>query len=379
MKVLLVDTGFSALPIYDHLVASGHDVWAMGNRPNDSIARRAGPRWIAQDYSNVLEVGRHADRLGIERLVPGCTDVSIKTCTEIRGGDGYLDRAEVNDILADKKAFRSLCDALNLPAPRSVPAGQLPDKGHFICKPSDAFSGRGITVFNAGDVEATRQAIAAAKEASPTGQVVVETFVEGHLHSWSVFIESGCVRDGFFVLEGSSINPYAVDTSFVRYDMPRGCAESLCWAIEKIAAELNLTDGLVHTQFLWDGEAAFIVEITRRCPGDLYAMLIEYSTGYAYAGKYTSYFLGRASDTSEAFRRDVVRHTVTSAEGKIFSGLDFHDDVSIRAFYSLQSLGSVLEPGHGGRIGILFCQAGDGDARDLLYRKFIDRNVYRVL
>ena len=38
--MLLLDTAFAAAPIYDSLVRAGHDVWVMGNRANDLLAKK---------------------------------------------------------------------------------------------------------------------------------------------------------------------------------------------------------------------------------------------------------------------------------------------------------------------------------------------------
>ncbi len=379
MKVLLVDTGFSALPIFRHLVERGHDVWVMGNRARDAIAREAGERWIEQDYSDVSAVAAHAERLGIDRLVPGCTDVSIATCVAIAGGDGRLDRADANHVLADKASFRALCADLDLPAPRAIDPAKLPATGRFICKPVDAFSGRGISVFDAADRQASRDAIDRATAASPTGRLLIEPFVTGQLHSWSVFIEDRRAVEGTFVIEGSSVDPYAVDTSHVVFDMPEAARAQLATAVDRIAEALGLVDGLVHLQFLWDGERVSIVEITRRCPGDLYALLIEYSTGYRHAAKYASHFLGESLAAAATERRPVLRHTVTSPEARIYSGLGFDHLLPVRAFFALQGLGEPLAPGHAGRIGVLFVEPTDEASRDEAYRLFLERRVYRPL
>jgi hypothetical protein len=379
MKVLLLDTGFSALPIYEFLLSRGHEVWVMGNRSHDAIARRAGNHWIEQDYSDASEVGRYVERLGIDRLVPGCTDVSIQTCVAIHGGGGFFDRTEAHRALADKRAFRDLCKDLDLPAPRRLPLDSLPTTGRFICKPVDAFSGRGITVFDGADPEAAKRAMATAELASASGRILIEPFVDGKLYSWSAFIETGQVKDAFFVFEGSSVDPFAVDTSHLDHSVPERCGASLNSAIQRIATALGLVDGLVHTQFLWDGETASIVEIARRCPGDLYAMLVEYSTGYAYASKYASYFLGQPIETRATRRAAVLRHTVTSPEEKILAGIRFDPTVPVRAFYPLQGAGQFLAPGHAGRIGILFCEAQNEESLESLRRRFLDRCAYSVL
>jgi hypothetical protein len=50
---------------------------------------------------------------------------------------------------------------------------------------------------------------------------------------------------------------------------------ALIRAIERVAETLGLVDGLVHAQFLQRDDAFVIVELTRRCPGDLYGIPVD--------------------------------------------------------------------------------------------------------
>jgi len=47
---------------------------------------------------------------------------------------------------------------------------------------------------------------------------------------------------------------------------------------------LSLKDGIFHIQYLYSGKKAYILEITRRCSGDLYPYPVDYSTGLDWAG-----------------------------------------------------------------------------------------------
>ncbi|MAM94593.1 hypothetical protein [Parvibaculum sp.] len=376
MKVLLLDTGFSAAPIYDSLVESGHQVWVMGNRLGDIIARKAGDRWINRNYSKIPEVCEDIERLGIEYIVPGCTDVSLETCVQL--GMKNLDDFSTNNILSNKKKFRSMCANLDIPAPCEISLDELPREGRYICKPVDSFSGKGISVFDGSDYEAAQNSMKLAREASQSSDALIETFVEGRLHSYSAFIEGHVPRDSFFVYEGSSINPFAVDTSYVEYGLPESCQKTLANSIEKIARALNLRDGLVHTQFLWDGERPWIVEMSRRCPGDLYALLIEYSTGYQYAAKYASYFLGESCAATSSTSRYILRHTVTADHRTIYGGLQMYSSTPIKAFYPLRALGDELEGGHAGRAGVIFCELSNRQQLVEATDKFLKREAYTV-
>lgn len=380
MKVLLLDTAFAAIPIYEYLISIGHDVFVIGNRPNDVLARKAGNRWINQDYSKPDEVRPCLARHEIEAIIPGCTDISIETCARLNLDTYPLDSSTNNAVFGDKAAFRRLCSELDLPAPRVVDDSLFPTAGWFICKPVDAFSGRGVTVFDGADVDVLKNAKRVAVEASPSATALIETYASGDLYSCSAFVENKKLVESFYVREGSSANPFAVDTSYVAYDVPAACRMKLKEGLERLSSALSLRDGLLHTQFiLTDSGDPSIIEVTRRCPGDLYSLLIEYSTGYRYAAKYASYFLGIHEETQVETRRYVLRHTVTSGgRNEIFAGLRMTSAFALRAFFPLGAVGHELLPRQGSRAGVMFCEASDYDQLIADYHRFVGRDAYHV-
>lgn len=378
MKVLLLDTAFAAAPIYDALVAAGHDVWVMGNRSSDLLAQSAREHWIEQDYSNVAAVESHVLAGGFSRVIPGCTDISIATCGRLSIMQGHMDTSDTNTAIGDKARFREITARIGMRAPRVVTPETFPAEGSLICKPVDSFSGRGISIFDVLEPGALERALDKARSASPSGRSVIETFVEGQLHSCTGFLEAGRLIDTFYVIEGSSANPFAVDTSYVTDEVPPKVRVELESSLETLAAELNLADGLLHTQFLLAKDGAYVVEVSRRCPGDLYSLLIEFSTGYPYACRYASFFAGDRIVTSVGSRRHVLRHTVTSNADTVYRGLKLDSSLPTHSFFPLLSMGQKLIAQQGNRAGILFCEAPDGPELIEMYRQFLDRRAYRV-
>ena len=378
MKVLLLDTAFAAAPIYNYLVNTGHDIWVMGNRAKDVLAVKAGARWIEQDYSKVEAVAAHVQRLGIDVIVPGCTDLSIETCLKLGLCPHLHDSAETNATLSNKAAFRRLCADLNLPAPQRVEESNFPMKGLFICKPVDAFSGRGITVFNGEDIAAFQDAVKTARQASPSAEMLIETFAPGQLYSCSGFIKNQRFTDTFYVIEGASANPYAVDTSHVVNDLPIASTQKLERSLEAICSTLQLKDGLLHTQFILSNGEPFIIEIARRCPGDLYSLLIEYSTGFAYAAKYAGALIGEHVESQRTTARHILRHTVTSLEHTTYAALSFHQPLPVRAFFPILQMGDSLLPRQGSRAGILFTEGGSYEQVVADYSRFMRRDAYKT-
>ncbi|MBV8280519.1 MAG: hypothetical protein JO347_00460 [Candidatus Eremiobacteraeota bacterium] len=134
----------------------------------------------------------------------------------------------------------------------------------------------------------------------------------------------------------------------------------------------------MHAQFILDENRPFIVEVSRRCPGDLYSLLIEYSTGYQYAAKYASYFVQTQFDASRTGRRHVLRHTVSSVDDEIFGGLKLPHAKALIAFFPLQSMGQDLAGLQKTRAGILFCEAENHQALLEDYKLFVSRNAYHL-
>ena len=50
-RVVLVDTNFSSIPIYQSLIEGGHEVYVAGKNPNDALAKIS-KNYAEIDYSN---------------------------------------------------------------------------------------------------------------------------------------------------------------------------------------------------------------------------------------------------------------------------------------------------------------------------------------
>lgn len=361
-RILLVDTNFSAGPIRDWLRASGHDVWIAGGKPDDFLAG-ADPQWHRVDYADPRALVRAVEDLGIQFVIPGCNDRSYSSCSlasEHRAFHG-IDPPTTTETINNKRAFRQFAAQQRLSVPETYTLEKVPAHLPVIIKPVDAFSGRGITVVTSSE-NCMLSAIEAARSASPTREVVIEEFVEGQLFSHSCFIKNGSVSVDFVVIEHCSANPYAVDTSYVVDDFPANVLDEIRAQIEHLAQTLQLTDGLLHTQFIFNNEKFWLIELTRRCPGDLYSQLIELSTGYPYAASYAAAFIGKPLDLPRptvSLLRPILRHTVTTREKRTLQDLRFHVPLHLERIVPLATTGAALEQAPAGRVALLFLKARD--------------------
>ena len=278
-KVLLVDTNRAAYTIYQSLLARGHEVFVVGGKPNEPLAKIC-PNFIQLDYSDVGALAGLIDKKGFDFLVPGCTDVSYKVCAEEnRGRYPGIDSVEATRLINEKSEFRALAGQVGIPVPRVVSFEEALELESVIIKPVDSFSGRGISILKNPSRETLAKSYEEACGVSKSREALIEEFVSGQLYSHSAFLQGGDVVADFIVREDCTTNPFTVDTSCVVFDFEPDLLQALRSDACKLFKNLELQNGLIHSQFILGKGRYWVIEVTRRCPGDLYALLIEMSTG----------------------------------------------------------------------------------------------------
>ena len=339
--------------------------------------------YIEADYTDIEVLKNTVKEYAIDRVVPGCNDYSYEVCCYLEGFTMNVDSLDQVHTLVNKKSFREFGLENGLPVPQVFGLVDLrltPDQGPLIIKPADSYSGKGITrldTYGDGELDsAVNHAVASSRD----GSYVIEEFVEGQLYSHSAFIKNKEIVKDFLVEEHGSVNPFVVDTSYVKADFSKDVRFEIRKDIEKIVNILNLSDGLIHTQFILRDDKYWLVEITRRCPGDLYSQLIELSTGYNYAAMYASYFIGEhlEFDSPAGSVMPVVRHTITQDKSGIFDFLGFTETVEVMRYIAISIAGDFLQPSPRGRVGILFLNSDGEIERDALVHKLINRSVYQI-
>jgi formate-dependent phosphoribosylglycinamide formyltransferase (GAR transformylase) len=363
-KALLVGSSFSAVPMFFALKRHGLHVSVCGNVPGDPCHQYADASFYI-DYSSP-DALRHAVEEGaFDYLVPTCNDYSYMSCAQIAERHAFpgIDVYETALALHTKDEFRKVTSSLGLPIPKFISVTQWKlGNGHdlrfpLLVKPTDSFSGRGMTkVLREADLE---PAIAAAIESSRIGEAILEEFVEGSLHSHSAFIQGQRVERDFFVDEFCTIYPYQVNCSNHPSWLPESVRTGMRTVINRLAEALALEDGLLHTQFICKGDEFWVIECMRRCPGDLYGTLVELSTGADYADLFVRPFLGLklpSAVQAGAGTKYVGRHTISRKEALV--GLSFSHRIPSQKVdvFPLKTSGEKMETAPFDKFAILFAE-----------------------
>lgn len=365
MKILLLDTNVSSYPIYEYLVSEGYEVFVAGINPNDCLALRS-ENYLHIDYSKLEEVEKVYKNYKIDLVVPGCNDVSYKISSLFAEKFNLplnIDSPEINSIINEKDKFKKLALEFDINVPQPIEFNNLLDCEYekVIVKPTDSFSGKGITILSKNNFDKIELAIIEAINNSNSQSYIIEEYFEGQLYSHSAFIENGSIVQDFIVEEHCFNYQFAVDTSWLIPNNEFVNLELIREQIQKIVNALDLCNGLIHTQFIMNKNVIKILEVTRRCPGDLYSLLIEYSTGFKYAQQYIENILKINSRNESVLNtKKFIRQTTFSMNNEYqtlnFCSLSKNQKIM---FYPLEKVGFINESGKNKKTGILFFSVND--------------------
>lgn len=360
-KVLLLGSSFSALPILKYLQKINFEVTVCGSIKSDPCHYFA-DNSIYINYLDVDKVEQEVKSKKYDYIVPSSNDTSYITCSKIAQNFNFLgiDSIEATNIIHNKEFFRKFCQKFNVISPKSETISLSNPKEinlnfPLIVKPTDSFSGKGITKVN-NQVELTL-ALNRIKEVSNDDSCVIEEFVDGTLHSYSAFVRNGEIMIDFFVDEFCTTYPYQVNCSNFPSRLSNILRNLVKTEVAKIIQNLNLVDGLLHTQFISDKEKFWIIESMRRAPGDLYGHMINLSTGFDYTAFYVNPFVGIKNENfkiSGEIEKPISRHTVSSKEKCYPISLSINFPFKNTEIVNLKTSGQLMDEAPFDKHSILF-------------------------
>ena len=88
-NVLLLDTNISSAPIYNSLIELKYNVYVIGDKPDDYLAKYS-ENYFNINYANISLVKSFIKNKKIDLIVPGCNDFSYKICSELNQNNKYF-------------------------------------------------------------------------------------------------------------------------------------------------------------------------------------------------------------------------------------------------------------------------------------------------
>jgi phosphoribosylaminoimidazole carboxylase (NCAIR synthetase) len=337
--ILIVGGSHAEIPLIDAAHALGLHVTTTGNQPQGLGHARA-DEYVPADFSDREAIRSLAERLGVVGIVSGCNDfaaLSTAWAAEQIGLGGH-DPFDMAIRIHHKDRFRELLEELGIPTPASGVVRGL-DEAIEVCrrigfpvivKPVDLTGGKGMTVCRSADE--LDAAVAHGFSLTRQSHLVVEQFMEGTRHGFTCFVTGG--RVGFWFADDEQYfhNQFLVSGTTTPTSMPTTAITELVDAVETITRSLELVDGLMHVQCIQTAVGPRIVELCRRCPGDLYPWFVQLSTGYDYAGAVlrSELALQRDPDGATATPQCITRHCLMGECEGTLRRVELDDDLRAR-------------------------------------------------
>jgi len=304
-EVILLGANASDLLLINQLQEDGFHVVLVSNDNRLDVIEH-GFEYVELDFTDKEGVLKLVTERKFKYVISGCNDSAYLTCAYVAeklnypGYDGY----ETAKIIHHKDLFRNFMRENGFSENAYVILENI-EIGHsledkvaclslpLIVKPIDKSGGKGISKVE--DVDAVEMAANHAFEYTDASKIIIEEFNKGELKSFSAFIVDQKVIFDFFDSEKLNSGVYQVGSSFAPFILSGHIKNEIIAVVEKIAHSLQLVDGLIHTQFLLDGNRFHIVEITRRTPGDWYAVPVRLLTELNYTLMTINGYMGKLS------------------------------------------------------------------------------------
>ena len=343
-KVLLLGGSHRDIPLIEAAKELGFFVITLANR-SDYLGHNYADKFYKIDFNNFKAIKRVIKEEKIIYLLPGCGEASYMS-TVILANElniGNFDATEIAQLVHNKWKFKEFCLTNTISTPKGFFYNNtlaLPDINYpVVIKPTQLSGGNGVTIVY--NIDELNNSLLEAKKISD--EVFIEEFIEGKLIAYSVFLQNQKIIYSFSGKDESGLNPYLITTAYP-ITLQEKVEAKIISDIEEIAKKLHLVDGMFHLQLIIKDEIPYIIDVTRRIPGDLYPMLMEYCDGVAYSKAVVKAYLGETICDEFAHKKEVqeffVRYVVMPRENGVFKKLHIDNKLEDKICYSLNLLKS---------------------------------------
>lgn len=299
-KILILNGSFCEKPIIEKAKEMGYYVLTTGNAP-ELIGHQSADEYIPCDYSDkeaILELVKDNE---IEGIVSCANDFGVLTASYVAEQMGWKghDTYEHALMMHHKDKFKQYCFEHDIPSPHSYIFTNVESALEYskaceypvIVKANDLTGGKGIK--RADTPAEAEEAVRNAFDWSRDKHILIEPYISGTQHSICVFLINKKVAVSSSCKCYSFTNPYLIQAeTFPSCEMTDEIRKELEDIIEKMADDLDLTDGILNLQFILKDQKPYIIEMMRRCFGNEALLPYTMVTGFDWSEAYIKAALG---------------------------------------------------------------------------------------
>ncbi len=360
-KILILGGSHRDIPLINAAKELGCFVITLGAK-DYYLGHKYSNKAYKIDFNDLEKIREIIKKEKIDFLLPGCGEESylntVKLAHEFNMGN--FDNLDIAQLVHNKWKFKEFCLKYNISTPKGVLYKNSEDlidlNFPIIVKPTNLSGGLGVKIVNSS--EELQQSLKKAKKVSD--EIFLEEFIDGKLIAYSIFIKNQKIVYGFFAEDKPFFNKYLITTAYPTKVSDK-VSQKLKEDIEKLAKNLNLVEGMFHLQILIKDNIPYIIDVTRRIPGDLFPYLIEYCDEINYSKAVVkSYATGKIDDKfiKRKNQRFIIRHCVMSPKNGIYKDIIIDDIIKDKIIYKFDVLekDSLIEDYLYDKICIIFIE-----------------------
>ncbi|MFV7790729.1 ATP-grasp domain-containing protein [Aliarcobacter lanthieri] len=338
-KILILGGSHRDIPLIKASQELGYFVITLGDR-DYYLGHNFSNKFYKINFNDLEKVKKIVEEEKIDYILPGSGEESylntVKLSNDLRIGN--FDNLDIAELVHNKWKFKEFCLKNNI----STPKGEFYtiqtnlEKLNFplVVKPTNLSGGRGVEIVNSK--EALIKSLEETKKVS--SEIFLEEFIEGKLIAYSIFIKNQKIIYGFIGEDKTYLNKYLITSAFP-YKVEEKTLKKMKYDIENLAKLLNLVDGMFHLQILIKQNIPYIIDVTRRIPGDLYPYLIEYCDGVDYSKAvvkaYTTGIIDNEFNKKIDKYKFVIRHCVMPYKNGIYKNIIIDNSIKDKILYRL--------------------------------------------
>ena len=347
MKKVLILGGFHRdIPLIKASQELGYFVITMGDR-DYYLGHEYSDKCYKVNFNDLTRVKEIIESEKINYLLPGSGEEpylnTVQLAQELNIGN--FDSLEVAKLVHNKWKFKKFCLENSI----STPSGfyytddlnlnniEFP----ITIKPTNLSGGRGVDVVY--DFKNLKESLAKSREVSD--EIFLEEFVDGELIAYSVVIKNRKIAYGFTGRDDTYKNKYLI-TSAYPIQLKAVTQNKLQSDVEKISRLLSLVDGMFHLQVIIKDEVPYIIDVTRRIPGDFYPYLMEYCDTIEYSKAVVKSYIGEPLKnelTATKKQNFIIRHCVMSDKNGTFKEIQIDETLKQNVIFRVDLMNKNTE------------------------------------
>ena len=366
-KILILGGSHRDIPLIKASQDLGYFVITLGNK-DYYLGHNYSNKAYKINFNDLNMVKKIIDDENIDYILPGSGEESylntVKLAHELNIGN--FDIPEVANLIHNKWKFKEFCLNNNISTPNGKFYTNIDDLTDLsfpiVVKPTNLSGGRGVEIVNSKE-ELVKSLLEAKKV---TNEIFLEEFIEGKLIAYSIFLKNQKIIYGFTGEDKTYLNKYLITSAFP-CEVKEETLQKMKYDIEKIAKLLNLVDGMFHLQIMIKDDIPYIIDVTRRIPGDLYPYLIEYCDGVEYSKAvvkaYTTGVIDDEFNTKYEKQNFIIRHCVMPNKNGIYKNIVIDDSIKDKILYRLDLVEKdyIIEDYFHTQIAIIFIDASNNN------------------